>query len=55
MTVTIVRSNVKNIAKIHKQKLKKPSKKGNLSKHYGKLKRNIDGLAYQNSVRENEN
>jgi hypothetical protein len=28
--------------------------KGNLSKHFGKLKRNIDGLEYQIEVRKNE-
>lgn len=33
---------------------KDPNKKGKLSKHYGKLKRNIDGLNYQISIRENE-
>lgn len=32
---------------------KAPNKKGKLSKHYGKLKRNIDGLNYQISIREN--
>jgi hypothetical protein len=29
--------------------------KGNLSKHFGKLKRNIDGLEYQVEARKNEN
>lgn len=54
MTVTIDKSNLKNTSKILKEKLKKSTKKGNLSKHFGKLKRNIDGLEYQNSARENE-
>ncbi len=29
--------------------------KGNLSKHFGTLKRNIDGLEYQLEARKNEN
>lgn len=55
MTLTVDKSNLKNISKILREKLKKSSGKGNLSKHFGKLKRNIDGLEYQNSARENEN
>ena len=54
MIVVIVKSNVKNTAKILSDKLKKSTKTGNLSKHFGKLKRNIDGLEYQTSARENE-
>lgn len=54
MTVIIDKNNSKNAAKILSEKLKKKRKKGNLVKHFGKLKRNIDGLDYQNSVRENE-
>ena len=54
MTIVINKSNLKNISKILSEKLKKSKKKGNLSKHFGKLKRHIDGLEYQNSVRENE-
>lgn len=54
MTVVIDKENSKNLAKILADKLKKPSKKGNLVKHFGKLKRNIDGLKYQTTIRENE-
>lgn len=54
MTVVINKSNLKNTAKILSEKLKKSNKKGNISKHFGKLKRNIDGLEYQISIRENE-
>lgn len=54
MTVVIDKSNLKNTSKILNEKLKKSAKKGNLTKHFGKLKRNIDGLDYQISVRENE-
>ena len=35
-------------------KLNKDSKKGNIAKHFGKLKRNIDGLTYQTEQRKNE-
>ena len=54
MTIVIDKSNLKNTAKILEEKLKRSTKKGNLSKHFGKLKRNIDGLNYQISARENE-
>jgi hypothetical protein len=54
MTIVINKSNLKNSSKILSEKLKKSKNKGNLSKHFGKLKRNIDGLDYQTSVRENE-
>ncbi len=54
MTVIIDKSNAKDTSKILQEKLKKSPKKGNLAKHFGKLKRNIDGLAYQISARENE-
>lgn len=54
MTIIINKSNLKNTSKILSEKLKQSEKKGNLSKHFGKLKRNIDGLEYQTSMRENE-
>jgi hypothetical protein len=54
MTIVIDKSNPKDTSKILSEKLKKSKKKGNLSKHFGKLKRNIDGLKYQTSIRENE-
>lgn len=54
MTVVIDKSNLKNTSKILGEKLKKSTKSGNLTKHFGKLKRNIDGLEYQISARENE-
>lgn len=54
MTLIIDKSNLKNTAKILNEKLKKSGKQGNLMKHFGKLKRNIDGLSYQISIRENE-
>ncbi len=54
MTVTIDKKNAKEISKILNEKLKTPKKSGSLVKHFGKLKRNIDGLTYQQEVRENE-
>ncbi|GAB1449625.1 MAG: hypothetical protein L6Q78_05480 [Bacteroidia bacterium] len=54
MAVVIDKSNSKNITKILREKLKKTSSAGNLKKHFGKLKRNIDGLNYQTLMRENE-
>jgi len=54
MTVVINKSNIKITSKILSEKLKKSEKKGNLSTHFGKLKRNIDGLKYQTTLRVNE-
>ncbi|WP_445735670.1 hypothetical protein [Mariniflexile sp.] len=54
MTLVIDKSNSKNIAKLLTEKLKKKPKKGNLAKHHGKLKRNLDGLKYQIEIRLNE-
>jgi hypothetical protein len=55
MTLVIDKNNSKNIATILSSKLKKEVKKGNLAKHFGKLKRNIDGIKYQEELREYEN
>jgi len=54
MTIVINQSNLKKTPKLLSEKLKKSAKKAALLKHFGKLKRSIDGLTYQNSMRENE-
>lgn len=54
MTVVIDKNNLKDVSKILLERFKKRKKQGNLEKHYGKLKRNIDGLTYQINLRENE-
>lgn len=54
MTLVIDKSNLKKLSKILSEKLKRDSKEGNLAKHFGKLKRNIDGLTYQREIRKNE-
>lgn len=54
MTVIIDKNNSKNVSKILKEKLQKSNSKGNLVKHFGKLKRDIDGLKYQIAIREEE-
>lgn len=54
MTLIIDKSNSKNIGTLLIKKLKKSNKEGNLAKHFGKLKRNIDGLKFQLEVRKNE-
>ena len=54
MTVVIDQSNLKDTSKILSKKLKKTPKSGNLSKHFGKLKRDLDGLEYQLEMREIE-
>lgn len=55
MSIVIDKSNIKNIEKILKKKLKLKTTKGNLSNHFGKLKRSLDGLAYQKEIRADEN
>jgi hypothetical protein len=54
MIVIIDKSNRKNTSKILSEIFKKSPKTGNIAKHFGKLKRNIDGLKYQVSMRKNE-
>jgi hypothetical protein len=44
----------KEIDTLLEKKEKSDSKEGNLSKHFGKLKRDIDGLEYQLEIRKNE-
>ena len=53
MTVVINKSNAIKIVKILTYRLKKVSKKVNLISHFGKLKRNLDGLKYQFELRNN--
>ncbi len=54
MTLLIDKKDSQNLKKILLEKLNKTSRKGNLRKHFGKLKRDIDGLEYQLSIRKNE-
>lgn len=54
MTIIIDKSNSKNLLKIISEKLDKKPKSGNLNKHFGKLKRDFDGLEFQLAKRENE-
>ncbi len=54
MTVIINKENPDKVADILAKKLNIKTPKGNLEKHFGKLKRKIDGLNYQILIRENE-
>jgi hypothetical protein len=54
MTVVIDKNNLKQLSKILAEKLGESKAPGNLSNHFGKLKRNIDGLDYQIEMRKNE-
>jgi hypothetical protein len=54
MTIIITKNNSKDVSKILDKKLGSPKKNGNLAKHFGKLKRNLDGLSYQLELRDNE-
>lgn len=54
MTLVIDQKAAKNLKKLLSEKLNKTMGKGNLSRHFGKLKRDIDGLEYQILIRKNE-
>ena len=54
MTLVIDKKGSKNLKKLLGDKLKSKNEKGNLSKHFGKLKRDFDGLEYQILIRENK-
>ncbi|MBX3042637.1 MAG: hypothetical protein KIT33_00935 [Candidatus Kapabacteria bacterium] len=55
MNVAVDKINLRKSNKSLSDKPEKSDKSGNLSKHFGKLRRNIDGLKYQQEVRANEN
>jgi len=55
MVLIIKKKNTKKeIDTLLEKNEKSYSNEGNLSKHFGKLKRNIDGLEYQLETRKNE-
>jgi hypothetical protein len=54
LILVIGKKRSKNLKKLLSEKLKNQTKKGNLSNHFGKLKREIDGLDYQLLIREIE-
>lgn len=55
--VVVINKNktAKEIKVILESKISKSNKEGNLAKHFGELKRNLDGLNYQIEIRKNEN
>lgn len=54
MVLIIKKKNAKKEIESFLEKKSKPVSKGNLSAHFGKLKRNLDGLEYQLGKRKNE-
>ena len=54
MTITINKKNKDDLKKILKEKKDQIDQSGKLQKHFGKLKRKLDGLDYQTEIRENE-
>jgi hypothetical protein len=54
MTLVIDGKNPEEVSKILSKKLKKSKAKVGLKKHFGKLKRDIDGLQYQLALRKDE-
>jgi len=53
-TIIIRKNNSRDLKKLLQKKLKKRTRKGNLSAHFGQLKRGLDGLLYQKKIREDE-
>lgn len=54
MTLRIDKNNANDLPKLLANRLKKKPRKSPLTKHFGNLKRDIDGLEYQLKMRENE-
>ena len=54
MTLIINKDSPEKIAKLLENKLSTKSRSGKLNKHFGKLKRKIEGLNYQKLIRANE-
>ncbi len=57
MTIVLDRKDVEDADKLKQLidvKLKKKEKQGNLAKHFGELKRGLDGLDYQMAMRKDE-
>ena len=54
MVLIIKKKNAKKEIESFLENKSKPISKGNLSAHFGKLKRNLDGLEYQLEKRKNE-
>ncbi len=55
MTVIIRKTDIKNLSKILTNNLDEKDSSGKLTKHFGKLKRDLDGLKYQSEIRKDEN
>ena len=54
MIIRINKSNMHRIGRILRNNFGNQAKTGNLKKHFGKLKRGLDGLEYQVSTRNAE-
>lgn len=54
MVLIIKKKDAKKEIESFLEKKEKPISKGNLSIHFGKLKRDLDGLEYQLEKRKNE-
>lgn len=54
MKVFIYKFQIDQLSKILTERFGKGKKPGNLAKHFGKLKRKLDGLDYQSEIRKNE-
>jgi len=55
MLLIVNKKNSQDLSELLSDKLKKSRSEGKLVKHFGKLKRNLDGLQYQLEVRDDDN
>jgi len=51
MTIIVKKSNLKEVTSDLKKKIESKDQNSGLKKHFGKLKRNLDGLTYQHQKR----
>jgi len=54
MIIIVKKSNLKEVTSDLKKKFESKEHNNGLKKHFGKLKRNLDGLTYQHQIRSNE-
>ena len=54
MIIIVKKSNLKEVTSDLKKKFESKEHNNGLKKHFGKLKRNLDGLTYQQQIISNE-
>jgi len=54
MIIIVKKSNLKEVTSDLRKKIESKDQNNGLKKHFGKLKRNLDGLTYQQQIISNE-